>query len=143
MPGYIHRTEVQLAANQIGVDASALTAIDDAEELQVGRVRLRVLHTPGHSPGSVVLIVSIDDIERLVLTADTLFPGSCGRLDLPGSSIDEMYSSTRKLAALDERLPMFPGHAYSGEESTIAQEKQSGLLRAELSRTSFRQMMAR
>ena len=41
--------------------------------------------------------------------------GSYGRLDLPGSSVDAMYDSTRKLAKLDSALPMFPGHAYSGE----------------------------
>ena len=56
-----------------------------------GQVSLRVLHTPGHSPGSVVLVVSAGGAERLILTADTLFPGSCGRLDLPGSSVDDMY----------------------------------------------------
>jgi len=106
-------------------------------------VKLRVVHTPGHSPGSVVLVVSVGGAEKLVLTADTLFPGSCGRLDLPGSSVDAMYASTRKLRQLNGRLPMFPGHAYSGEESTIGQEKRTGLLRAELTEAGWRRMMAR
>ena len=109
IPGYIHSSEVQLAADQIGVDAAALTPFEEGHVVKVGRVELRgalavrgqavhtrsqervltacarltlsrarrgaVLHTPGHSPGSVVLIVSVNGAEKFVLTADTLFPG--------------------------------------------------------------------
>jgi len=100
------------------------------------------MHTPGHSPGSVVLVVRAGGSDRLLLTADTLFPGSCGRLDLPGSSVDDMFDSMRKLADLDDALPVFPGHAYSGEETTIGREKRSGLLRP-MTRASWERMMRR
>lgn len=138
IPGYIHSIELQRAAEQIQVSETALTPMNEGDVLRVGAVELRVLHTPGHSPGSVVLIVSIEDKERLVLTADTLFPGSCGRLDLPGSSVDAMFESTRKIAKLNASLPIFPGHAYSGEESTIAREKLSGLLRESITLSAWR-----
>ena len=76
--------------------------------------------------------------------AFTLFPGSCGRLDLPGSSVDAMYSSLQtKVAALDDELPLFPGHAYGGPSSTIGREKASGFLRPSITLGSWRKMMAR
>eukprot|EP00966_Prymnesium_polylepis_P033439 777539-Prymnesium_polylepis.1 len=56
MPGYIHETEVALAAAQIGVDAAVLTPLAEDDVVDVGQVKLRVVHTPGHSPGSVVLV---------------------------------------------------------------------------------------
>ena len=140
---YIHHSEVSLAARQIGVAESKLTPLSEGQVIQIGRVSLRVLHTPGHSPGSVVLVVSVGGVERLVITADTLFPGSCGRLDLPGSSVHAMWSSMRKLSKLDAALPIFPGHAYSGEESTIGQEKRTGLLRSDITLSAWRQHFAR
>ena len=60
---------------------------------------------------------------------DTVFPGSCGRLDLPGSDARVMYDSLRRLAALPESLVIFPGHGYNGASSTIGAEKRTGLLR--------------
>ena len=65
----------------------------------------------------------------LLITGDTVFPGSCGRLDLPGSDARVMYDSLRRLAALPESLVIFPGHGYNGASSTIGAEKRTGLLR--------------
>lgn len=73
-----------------------------------------------------------------------VFPGSCGRLDLPGSSVDAMFTSLQtKVAALDDDLPLFPGHAYSGASSTVAKEKASGFLSPSITRARWRRMMAR
>ncbi len=74
-----------------------------------------VLHTPGHTPGSVCLRFG----EHL-FTGDTLFAGSCGRTDFPGSSPVAMKASLSRLAALEENLTVYPGH---GETTTLDEEK--------------------
>jgi hypothetical protein len=82
-------------------------------------------------------------VDLLLLSGDTVFPGSCGRLDLPGSDPGIMYDSLRTLAALPDALPVYPGHSYGGSSSTIGREKATGLLRDDISRTQWMRMMAR
>jgi len=91
--------------------------LKDGEVVEFGEIVLRILHTPGHSPGSISLIG-----KDYIFTGDTLFAGSIGRVDLPGGSGEEIQDSLRKLAALPERLVVYPGH---GSESTIREEKHS------------------
>jgi hydroxyacylglutathione hydrolase len=86
--------------------------------VRFGTVTLRVLHTPGHSPGSISLVG--DDC---VFTGDTLFAGSVGRVDLPGGSGKELMRSIRKkLAVLPDGFVVYPGH---GPKSTIGEEKRT------------------
>jgi glyoxylase-like metal-dependent hydrolase (beta-lactamase superfamily II) len=144
LPAWIHEKELQFAADQVAIDAAALSPLHDGSTVSVGGVTLAVKHTPGHSPGSVVLQVTDSaGAERLLITGDTLFPGSCGRVDLPGSDVDAMFGSLRSLAALDDALPVYPGHGYSGNSSTIGREKASGLLSPQLTLAKWRRMMAR
>ena len=92
----------------------------DGEELELGNTRVKVLHTPGHSPESLCLVVT--DLKRgpdpwFVLTGDTLFVGAVGRPDLPGRAREnaaELYDSIHgKLLTLPGDLEVFPGH-FSG-----------------------------
>jgi len=83
--------------------------------VKFGDVTLRVIHTPGHSFGSVVLLG-----EEEVFTGDTLFAGSIGRTDFPASSDREMQISLRKLLNLPNNLVVYPGH---GPETTMGEEK--------------------
>lgn len=83
--------------------------------VKFGDVTLRVVHTPGHSFGSVVLLG-----ETEVFTGDTLFAGSIGRTDFPGSSDVEMQVSLRKLQSLPDYFVVFPGH---GPATTMGEEK--------------------
>lgn len=76
---------------------------------------LRVVHTPGHTKGSCVLVCDDE-----VFSGDTLFKGGYGRYDLPGGSADELIKSLEKILNLDERLKVYPGH---GETTSIFQEK--------------------
>ena len=93
--------------------------VDNHDTLPVGRLTIRFLHTPGHTPGSQCFLVD----DRLI-SGDTLFIGSCGRIDLPGSDPSEMYYSlTQRLAALPDDTVLLPGHNYGGEASTIGREK--------------------
>lgn len=96
------------------------TAMRDDEEIGLGNTRMRVLHTPGHSPESVSLLVT--DLKRgtepwFVLTGDTLFVGAVGRPDLPGHAREnalQLYSSIHtRLLTLPDDLEIYPGH-FSG-----------------------------
>ena len=84
--------------------------------LEIAGMEFTVLHTPGHTPGSVCLIV-----EDTMFSGDTLFAGSCGRTDLPGGDWATIQNSLHRLAALPGDYRVFPGH---GENTTLAQERQ-------------------
>ncbi|MGZ3494618.1 MAG: MBL fold metallo-hydrolase [Thermodesulfobacteriota bacterium] len=94
--------------------------VKDGEIIQVGNVKLKVLHTPGHSPGGMSL-----HLDGMVFTGDTLFAGSVGRTDFPGSSWDILENSIRKkLYVLPGETVVFPGHNYgSTPTSTIQYER--------------------
>jgi glyoxylase-like metal-dependent hydrolase (beta-lactamase superfamily II) len=107
---------IQHKASQLDKDI----AISDGDVIKVGSIEIKVVHTPGHSKDSVCLITG-----GIVFTGDTLFVGNCGRVDLPGSDPKEMYHSLfEKVARLDEKLVMYPGHNYgTSPTSTIGHEK--------------------
>ncbi|MBA3877602.1 MAG: MBL fold hydrolase [Anaerolinea sp.] len=94
-------------------------AVELAEggEIRFGEIRLTVLHTPGHTEGSVCLW-SADD--GLLFSGDTLFAGGWGRVDLPGASPEQMVESLGRLATFDDPLAVLPGH---GPETTIGRER--------------------
>ena len=85
--------------------------------IRFGAIRLRVLHTPGHTEGSVCLL---DEDDGLLYSGDTLFAAGWGRVDLPGGDPDAMVESISRLATLDDRTGVFPGH---GDATTIARER--------------------
>jgi glyoxylase-like metal-dependent hydrolase (beta-lactamase superfamily II) len=112
---YVHKAEREFLRGL----GSELVQVDGNDTLAVGRLTLTFLHTPGHTPGSQCFLVD----GRLV-SGDTLFIGSCGRTDLPGSDPEAMYYSlTQRLAALPDDTILLPGHNYGGSHSTIAAEK--------------------
>lgn len=85
--------------------------------LNLAGLAIRVLPTPGHTPGSVCLLV-----EDTMFSGDTLFQGSCGRTDLPGGSWERIAASLKTLAALPGDYRVLPGH---GGETTLDRERQS------------------
>jgi hydroxyacylglutathione hydrolase len=99
---------------------SDLVKVDSGDTTRVGDVDITFLHTPGHTPGSQCFLV-----QNHLISGDTLFIGACGRCDLPGSNPEDMYYSlTQRLAKLDDRTVVFPGHNYAARPySTIADEK--------------------
>lgn len=94
----------------------------DGDVIQVGTVVLNVIHTPGHTPDGICLLV-----DGKLLTGDTLFVGECGRTDFPGASPVDMYNSLfGKLMKLDDKIEVYPGHDYgSSPSSTIGLEKKT------------------
>ncbi len=124
-----HRSGGARLANSVGAEyclheaadvSIPITPLHDGEHLELGNTRMKVLHTPGHSPESICLLVT--DLKRgtdpwFVLTGDTLFVGAVGRPDLPGHARENaatLYASVHeKLLTLPGDLEVFPGH-FSG-----------------------------
>lgn len=93
--------------------------LEDEEEIAVGQVKSRVLHTPGHTPGS--LCFALEDKESILLSGDTLFFRSIGRTDLWGGSFEQIIASiTNRLFTLDDSTRVIPGH---GPDTDIWSEK--------------------
>jgi hydroxyacylglutathione hydrolase len=121
---HMHKSEVGFASRIAALSPSDIVATDGTEELQLGNVSIRFIHTPGHTPGSQCFL-----IDGRLVSGDTLFIGSCGRVDLPGSDAAQMYHSlVNKLKRLPEDTVLFPGHNYGGRPmSTIGEEKQRNM----------------
>jgi len=90
------------------------TLIEDGDLIECADTKLKVLHTPGHTPGGISLLT-----EDSIFTGDTLFSGSIGRFDLPGGSERILLNSIKKILSLDENLTVYPGH---GPSTTIGHE---------------------
>ena len=89
----------------------------EGDVIRFGGIHLRVLHTPGHTEGSVCLLAEDDG---LLYSGDTLFAAGWGRVDLPGGDPDAMVESIARLAALEDGIAVFPGH---GGSTTIGRER--------------------
>jgi hydroxyacylglutathione hydrolase len=115
VPIYIHRLDSSCLAVLENINFPATVLLDDGSLIEFGDESLRVIHTPGHTPGSICLLG-----DRLVFTGDTLFAGGIGRTDFPGGSDSDMQTSLQKLQSLSENLLIYPGH---GPTSMIGEEK--------------------
>jgi glyoxylase-like metal-dependent hydrolase (beta-lactamase superfamily II) len=95
--------------------------IEDEEELHFGEHKLKVIHTPGHSPGGVCFQVGVGSAQEQLFSGDTLFQMSVGRTDLWGADQDLMFRSIKdRLFTLEDELPVHPGH---GPSTSIGFEK--------------------
>ncbi len=94
--------------------------VEDGAKINVGEIEVEVIHTPGHTPGSMCLLA-----EGKLMTGDTLFVGNCGRSDLPGGSMEQLFDSLHKrLKTLDDDIEVYPGHDYgTSPTSTMRHEK--------------------
>jgi len=126
IPFYLHPEDQPLLLSSFSRDMYRMmelaeppavdSPLQDGERLKFDRISLEVIHTPGHTPGSVSFR-AIDTI----FTGDTLFQGSVGRTDLPGGSWEKLQHSLQKLMKFPQTCIVLPGH---GEESTLAEEAQ-------------------
>jgi hydroxyacylglutathione hydrolase len=109
------------AALGLAVTAPAPASfLDDGDTISLGEFAFRVAHTPGHSPGGISLIHAPS---KLAFVGDTLFAGSIGRTDFPGSSFETLAESIlNKLYVLDPETVCYPGH---GPKTTIGREMNS------------------
>lgn len=91
--------------------APANRLLNDGDEISLGGQSICVLHTPGHTPGSICLRCGEDDL----ITGDTLFDGNYGRYDLWGGSLESLIDSMKRLSTLPEHLTIYPGHGTSAK----------------------------
>jgi hydroxyacylglutathione hydrolase len=121
-PVKIHVNEVESEGVKkvTGLSDSDLEKHRGGDEILIGNIKVRLLHTPGHTPGSQCFLAN-----GSLISGDTLFIGGCGRVDLPGSDPEAMYYSlTKVLSNLPENTLLFPGHNYAAKpKSTIGDEK--------------------
>ncbi len=126
IPILIHENDAHMLGNIMGKltqffifkhhSPNADIILHEGNVIKFGIETLKVIHTPGHSRGSISLLG-----QKEIFTGDTLFAGSIGRTDFPESSEQEMKLSLKKLATLPDHLKVYPGH---GPPTTIGEEKQ-------------------
>ena len=115
LKGYLEEKDLPLC----DIAPEFLHTYAGAQTLRVGPFDIEIIPTPGHTAGSVCL-----KIGSFLFTGDTLFPGACGRVDLPTSDPRAMRQSLLRLAQLPEDTPFFAGHSYGGRcRSTIGYER--------------------
>lgn len=113
LPVYITEADYPEARDggQFGYSMGEVASVrfyDEGDTVELGNLKIDVLRTPGHTPGSVTLRV-----EDVLFTGDTLFCGSCGRTDFPGGSFGDMQRSLKRLADLPGNYRVYPGHESS------------------------------
>ena len=113
VPIHVNRHEAEWVARVTGVSTADLVSHEGGDVMTVGTVPIRILHTPGHTPGSQCFLVD----DAMLVAGDTLFLEGCGRTDLPGSDPRAMQESLRLLASLPDEIALFPGHRYSAPSS--------------------------
>ena len=114
-PVYIHAAELSLPESFTDGPLCYTANYDEGDVLTFAGLSLRVLHTPGHTPGSVCLMC-----EDTMFSGDTLFMDSCGRTDFPGGDNALMHKSLRRLAELEGDCKVLPGH---GPATLLAEER--------------------
>jgi hydroxyacylglutathione hydrolase len=109
--------------------------VDDGDIIRVGSVSIKVIHTPGHTPDSICLLVD----NKKLLTGDTLFVSECGRTDLPGGNSRSLYDSLfNKLLKLADDVEVYPGHDYGPKPySTIGEQRRTNYVLQPRSLTEF------
>lgn len=113
-------------------------AVDGNDLISIGELTFQVIHTPGHTPDSICLLIG-----NQLLTGDTLFVGECGRTDLPeGNSQDMYYSLFHKILKLPDAVQVYPGHDYGPQPtSTIGRERKTNYTLTPRTLTAFIEFM--
>ncbi len=126
LPVYIHRSEAPYLADsnlnlsvplcgEVFTFHGNVKEVEGGTAIKIGTLEFNVLHTPGHTPGSVCYIT-----EDSIFSGDTLFASTVGRTDFPGGSYPTLLDSLKKLKALDKDFNIYPGH---NAATTLNREK--------------------
>ena len=115
---YIHSSEVGQVKE---IDRKKIITVEDGSEIKIGSLVIKVMHTPGHSPGSVCYI-----LDNNVFTGDTLFIDAIGRTDLEGGDVHQMFESLGKIRKLSNNMMLYPGHEYGPKPfATVEEQKRT------------------
>jgi len=105
---YVHGLDEAPLLKQKKVPREKIVNVVEGSTFSIGQLAVQCLHTPGHTPGCTCYLIQ----DQHLFTGDTLFQGTCGRCDLPGSSPKDLYNSLQRLASLDPSIKVYPGHDY-------------------------------
>ncbi len=132
MPIHVNQLEAEGLIKITGVSKNDLVEHEGGDLLELGGIGIRLIHTPGHTPGSQCFHVEERDQAGQLVSGDTLFLNGCGRVDLPGADPRAMYDSLETLKRLPDDTTLFPGHLYSpeGQDSLGSQKQTNPYLRA-------------
>ena len=127
VPIHVNAHEALGVRRVAGVSETDLVRHEGGDVVELGGVKVCLLHTPGHTPGSQCFLVEAPGRPGSLVSGDTLFLGSCGRVDLPGSNPEHMFESLHgTLGRLPDATLLFPGHLYSSEPyGTLGEQKRT------------------
>lgn len=116
---HAHKLEVPGICKVTGLSKEDVSPHESGDMVKVGAIEIELLHTPGHTPGSLCF-----RLKDKLISGDTLFLQGCGRVDLPGGDSEQMYYTlTQKLSQIPDSTVLFPGHAYGGSHQEMGQIK--------------------
>jgi glyoxylase-like metal-dependent hydrolase (beta-lactamase superfamily II) len=119
VPLHANSKEIDGLTKVTGLSKNDFVSHAGGDDLQVGDTKIKLLHTPGHTPGSQCFLA-----DSALVSGDTLFINGCGRVDLPGSDPEQMYYSlTQVLAKLPDGTTVYPGHNYASKPSASLGEQ--------------------
>jgi glyoxylase-like metal-dependent hydrolase (beta-lactamase superfamily II) len=127
VPIHVNRVEADGVKKITGASESDIVREDAGNIIDLGEVRVRLLHTPGHTPGSQCFLVEEAGAPGRLVSGDTLFLDSCGRVDLPGGDPEALYHSLNDtLKQLPDETILYPGHFYASEPyATLGSQKRT------------------
>ena len=108
-PIYVHSIE----SSRVG-DEGSVIHVNDGDNIQLGSSCWDVIHTPGHSPGGICFYSAPH-----LITGDTLFVNGCGRADITGSNVDDLYHSIERLKTYPVDTIIYPGHDYARRQNDL------------------------
>lgn len=116
-PIHAHKLERDGIAQITGIDKKDVTPHESGDAVMAGDIVIELIHTPGHTPGSLCF-----RIKNSLISGDTLFLRGCGRVDLPGGDVEEMYRTiNERLSAISAETTVYPGHNYGGDHESMNQ----------------------
>ena len=114
---YVHEKEV----HELIKLKEQVIQIKDKDIIKIGKLTVKVIHTPGHTQGSVCFL-----IDKKIITGDTIFIEAVGRTDLPGGNSEQLFESLQKIKKLDDTIEIYPGHDYGSVPfATIKHQKEN------------------
>ncbi len=117
---HCHRLEADGIRQVTGLSTSDLILHTSGDKVKVGGIEIELLHTPGHTPGSLCF-----RLKNALVSGDTLFLSGCGRVDLPGGDSEEMFHTLHnRLGSLPADTVLFPGHNYGGASADMGSVRQ-------------------
>ncbi len=118
---HAHKLDVNKIISSTRLNKKYIISHESGDNIKIGDINITILHTPGHTEGSCCYKTN-----KFLFSGDTLFINGCGRTDLPGSNIDDMYNSLHnKISQLPENLILYPGHAYGGNKERLSNVKKN------------------